>query len=277
MIQKCFMSRRFFGGNIMPFKAYDFNAPLMDNRDEIIFVKMYGGIKNASECLFYNILSKHTAMALNKYPGLMEILGYKDAKKIYDYTNHFTMLKFLKKMREPKSALEDAEICNDIATVMSTADPAVASVTSLEIALAHIKDFDFFKKLYLCDIGGQTKEYADFARNLFGTKSEKVYVLEKSFREMMDEFPEITTAYTDDADELMKYLEYCEGIKEFDKPKDKQFFVMADPSWVKNKDDKFELLYADYFNEATKRFGCQVTWINSHHIDTHDFNPGVRL
>lgn len=261
----------------MAFKSYDFNTPLMDNRDEIIYVKMYGGIKNASECLMYNMMKFQTSMAIDKYPGFQELFNLHDQGKIYDFTNHFTMLNFLKKMRDPKPAIPDEEICNDIATVMNTMDPNYGSVTSLEVGLAHIKEFDFFKKLYLCDIGGQTKEYGKFAANLFGSKADKVYVMEKSFREAMDEFPDITTAYTDDADELMKYLEYCEGSNEFDKPKDKQFFVMANPSWVKDKDDKLSLIYADYFEEAPKRFGCQVTWINSHYVDLSNHNPGVNL
>ena len=261
----------------MPFKSYDFNSPLIENRDEVIYVKMYGGIKNASECLFYNMMVNRKALYIDKYPGFQELLSYRNQEKIYDFTNHFTMLNFLKRMREPKPPIPDSEICNDIADVMSTMNPSRSSLTSLEIGLAHMKDYDFLKKIYLCDIGGQTKEYGEFAGNLFGDKSSKVYVMEKSFREMMDEFPDITTAYTDDADELMKYLEYCEGMKEFDKPKDKQFFVMANTSWAKDKDDKLTLIYTDYFNEAPKRFGCQVTWINSHYVDLNDRNPGVRL
>ena len=42
----------------MAFKAYDFNQPLMENRDEVIYVKMYGGIRNASEVLFYTLMTE---------------------------------------------------------------------------------------------------------------------------------------------------------------------------------------------------------------------------
>ena len=262
----------------MAFKAYDFNQPLMENRDEVIYVKMYGGIRNASEVLFYTLMTEGGTLMRDKYPGLIdEVLVLKDRRKIYDFTAHFTMLNFMRRIRKPKPELPDQELCNDIARMMSVVNPWNSSHTSLELGLFHIKDFDFFKKLYLCDIGGQTKEYGELAADIFHGCNDKVYVLEKSFREMMDEFPDITTAYVDDADELMTYLEYCEGANETDNLKEKQFFVMANTSWMKDKDGNLILPYADYFESAPKRFGCQVSWINSHYVDMSNPNPGVEI
>lgn len=261
----------------MAFKAYDFNQPLMDNRDEVIFVKMYGGIRNASEVLFYTMMLDGGVLMKDKYPGLMEVLNLKDRRKIYDFTDHFTMINFMKRIRKPKPELSDQEICNDIAKMMGVANPWNASHTSLELGLYHIKDYDFLKKVYLCDIGGQTKEYGLLASSIFHDHIDRVYVLEKSFTEAMNDLPDITTAYVDDADELMSYLEYCEGANEIDKLKDKQFFVRANPVWA--KDDKGNLLlpYADYFESAPERFKCQVTWMNSHYVDMTDPNPGVTI
>ena len=265
----------------MNIKNYDFNTPLVENRDEVILIKVMGGLKNASEILFNTMCLDNLNEWANKYPRIWEVLSLKDFKKIYDYTAHFTPARFIDEMRQPRERLEDEEFFLDMTKLFSKADPTACSITSLELGMRKMCSYDFLKKIYIHN-WMMTDNMVDYVKKLFVGYEYKVEIIgEKNMKEAVEEYPDITTIFSDDADEVMELLEYYEGINEPLKLTDKQFFVMADPSWIHDgtTDDSntdLALKYFDYFKESPQRFHCMVTWINNHYIDLNDRNPGLK-
>lgn len=264
----------------MAFKAYDFNQPIIENRDEIFLIKTYGGLKNISEVVFYTMLvmvSGSNGLWKERYPGIDELMHMKTQKEIYDFTAHYNIARFMQFLRKPKPELSLQDIFNDLAEIMHNASPKYGSINSLEIGIHQILGCEFLKKIYVCDLGGRTKDYNEYVAHYFKGYEQRVYMFEDQIKNVLNEHPEITTIFTDDADEIMEYLEYCEGMEDTKKLNEKQFFIMANPSYGKDKDGKLKLMYMDYFNECPKRFNCVVTWMNSHYIDLKNHNPGVIL
>lgn len=259
----------------MSFKSYDFNMPITDNRDEIILIKVYGGLKNGGECLVAAMVGTDVEKWGHKYPGLFEILKLGNPRKVYEYTSHFTIPSLMVDMRKPRDPLPKEEIFRDLSVIMSYVKPQVGSVTSLEIGIRHMLEFPFLKSLYVSDLVEPTDSYKRYLAGIFEGSEQRIFVLPGTLKELLDKREEITTIFTDDADDVMSYLEYYEGIGKPEKLNEKQFFIFANPSWVKNDKGEVSLKYSEYFNECNERFKCNVTWINSHYIDLNDTSPGI--
>lgn len=264
----------------MAFKPYDFNYPIMDNRDEVMLIKTYGGLKNISEVIFYTMIvtigGSH-GLWEERYPGIRDVRALKEPKTIYDFTSHYNLERFMIFLRNPKPELPLQEIYNDIAELMGKINPKAGSMNSLELGIYNLIDQDFVKKLYVCDLGGRTKQYNEYISQLFKGHEQKVFMVEDHLKNVIDQYPDITTIFADNVDEVMEYMEYCEGAGETAKLENKQFYIMAAPSYGKTENGDLVLMYSDYFEDCPKRFKCKVTWINSHYIDPNDHNPGVIL
>ena len=262
---------------------FDFNKPITDNRDEVILIKLTGCLKNACELLFISALSNDYGYWKLRYPGFEYRIreevagtGTEGTKRVYYMTMKYTPKDFLIEMRKPKEPLSDEEIAKDLAKLMGEfLDPLRGSFTSLEMGIREIVKYDFCKSIIVYEpaISANVVKYLS---HLFSGYESKVYTFEGFLGKALEEHPEVTTIFADDAEEVMKVMEYYEGMEQFDKLSEKQIFIEGMNAVIgKDSDGKAEFKYQQYMDEAKTRFNANVTWMTSHFIDLSDPMPGV--
>jgi hypothetical protein len=255
--------------------AMDFSRPIMDNRMEYIAIKFSGCLKNACEEMYVSMMYSDYGKWVEKYPGIEIVKNSKDVKEAYYQLMYYTPERFLVQMRQPKPPLPRREIMGDISHLLGyMAKPQYCSMTTLELAIREVANYDFCKAIYIYDtaLSEDTKQYlATFFRGV----DNKVFMYTGFFKELVAHHPEITTYFIDNVEDLMETMEYYEGIKEPETLSEKQFFVQGLASIEKadEKSGEIHYKYENYMKDAIPRFNANVMWIVSHYIDLHSNAP----
>ena len=105
-----------------------------------------------------------------------------------------------------------------------------------------------------------------------------LYFYEGFLKELLLKYPDVTTYFVDDAEELMTLMEYYEVMERKDLFNEKQFFVQGLTAIVGKKEDgKPEYKYEGYMKDAIARFNANVMWMTSHYVDLNDTHPTADL
>lgn len=254
----------------------DFGAPIdeKDERNEVIAVKLGGGIKNVAEMMFYSMRFNNYDKWKKKYPGL-EALDQLSSEERFIRCTYYTEENFLRAMRAPLEPLRVDEIAIDTGVVRGELfDIWLCHLTAMEIGLHNILKHSFCKKLYIFDavFTENTKEYLYKEYQRFKSS---IALASGTLIDIVESLPEITTIIMDDIEEIVKMVEY-EEVKNPELLKGKAFWIASNCSIDTNakKDDNINLAhkYDDFMSLASKNDGFQINWFN-HSIVTFE-KPG---
>ena len=238
----------------------DFAMPIDSSRDEIIAFKYGGCIKNICELMFYAAAkySNFNSKWLEEYPKLNILKDAKSAEERFYFASFFTSREFLPVMRGNLPKKNPAENSVDYGKLRQSTSPYDGSATNIELIARNIVNYDFVKKVYIYD-AGFTQTDITYLSQLFGDTSDKVILYEKTFMQLLDEHPEITTIFNDDVGEVVGWVQrHDEGS---DETKDKIFMISANPSICQDygKDKKI-FKHQKFIEELPDRFGATAQW-----------------
>lgn len=238
----------------------DFAMPIDSSRDEIIAFKFGGCIKNIGELMYYAATkySNFNSKWLAEYPKLSIFRDAKSAEERFYLTSFFTAAEFLNVMRASLPRKNAAENSVDYGKLRQNVNPYNGSATNIELIARNLVNYDFVKKIYIYDAGFSQNDIL-YLTQLFGESSDKVVIYEKTFMSIMDEHPEITTIFNDDAGEVVGWVQkHDQGSPE---TKDKCFMISANPNIDQNY-GKGDVIFRHqkFIDEMPDRFGASCQW-----------------
>lgn len=243
----------------------DFAAPISekDDREEVMAIKLGGGIKNVAEMMFYAMKFNGFDKWLKKYPRLEELDQLSSEERFIRCT-YFTEENFLRSMRAPLKPLPAVDIIVDTGIVRGQLlDVNKCNITSMEIGLHNILRHDICKKLYIFD-AAFTVSAKDYIYNEYENYKERLSFATGTLIELVESLPEITTIIIDDIEEVVKMIEY-EEVNNPELLKYKAFWISSNCSIDTSKkslDYPLAHKYDDFMNTAAKKDGFQVNWYN---------------
>lgn len=238
----------------------DFAMPIDSSRDEIIAFKFGGCIKNIAELMYYAAtqFSNFDSKWLIEYPKLSMLKDAKSNEERFYLASLFTAPEFLNVMRASLPRKDATENAVDYGKLRQHINPYKGSATNIELIARNLVNYDFVKKIYIYDAGFSQNDIL-YLTQLFGESSDKVVTYERTFMELMDTCPEITTVFNDDAGEVVGWVQrHDEGSSEI---QNKCFMISANPNIDQNY-GRGETIFKHqkFINEMPDRFGASCQW-----------------
>lgn len=238
----------------------DFAMPIDSSRDEIIAFKFGGCVKNIAELMYYAAtqFSNFDSKWLIEYPKLSMLKDAKSNEERFYLASLFTAPEFLNVMRASLPRKDATENAVDYGKLRQHINPYKGSATNIELIARNLVNYDFVKKIYIYDAGFSQNDIL-YLTQLFGESSDKVVTYERTFMELMDTCPEITTVFNDDAGEVVGWVQrHDEGSSE---TQNKCFMISANPNIDQNY-GRGETIFKHqkFINEMPDRFGASCQW-----------------
>lgn len=256
----------------------DFGAPISESgdRDEVIAIKLGGGIKNPTEMMFYAMKYNGYDKWSKKYPGIQTLDQFSKEERFIRCT-YFTEENFLRAMRAPLDPLPQEEIKIDTGIVRGEyLDLKSCHITAMEVGLHNMLSHSLCKQLHIFDaeFTDSAKEYIYYEYQAY---KNKISLVTGSLIEIVENLPNITTIIMDDIEEIVRMIEY-EEVNHPELLKYKAFWIASNCSIdttksISKSNGKISHKYDDFMENAAKRDGFQVNWFN-HSIVSFD-HPGV--
>lgn len=244
----------------------DFGAPISEkgDRDEVIAIKLGGGIKNVAEMMFYAMKFNGYDKWLKKYPRIAELDRMSPEERFIKCT-YFTEENFLRAMRAPLEPLSQLDISIDTGVVRGQLlDISKCNITSMEVGLHNILSHGVCRKLYIFD-AAFTPDAKNYLFTEYEAYMEKLSFATGTLINLVESLPEITTIIIDDIEEVVRMVEYEETINP-DVLKYKAFWVASNCSIDTNRKEEADYgiahKYDDFMSTATKNDGFQLNWFN---------------
>lgn len=249
----------------------NFLSPIGKNRDEVIAIPFNGWIKNVGEMMIKSIMSTGKIYEwYSKYPFIKEITMDLEATRLFNMTSFYTALSFLDTMYKSNRKIQKADLERDYSEIMSYLNPKSASITQMEIIIVRLLEEDFVKKLYIYSpwFNPEIKDY--IINNLITKNRDKVFLIEGRVRDIFRLYPDVTTLFVDEVEDLMDLIQ---SYPEHDKGLYEKFFVIsANPSvtteakrLILSGKDENEISnkykYEDYMKTLQSRFNCEATYM----------------
>ena len=249
----------------------NFLSPIDKNRDEVIAIPFNGWIKNIGEMMVKSIMSTGKIYEwYNKYPFIKDLTMNLEAARLFNTTSFYTALSFLDAMHKSNKNIEKADLEKDYSEIMSYLNPKSAAVTQMEIIIIRLLEEGFLKKMYIYS-PWISPEVRDYVSNTLITKNrDKVYLIEGRVRDIFRSYPDITTLFVDEVDDLMDLIQ---SYPDHDKEMYEKFFVIsANPSvtteakrLILSGKDENEIpnkyRYEEYMKTLPSRFNSEATYM----------------
>ena len=259
-------------------RRVDFAAPISESgdRNEIMAIKLGGGIKNPAEMMFYAMKYNGYPEWKKKYPGIETLNGMKNIERFLRCT-YYTEENFLRAMRNPLPPLSYDEIKIDTGILRGEhLNLNLCSITAMEVGLHNILSQDLCKKLYIFD--AFFPESAEkYIYNEYQAYKKKITLATGTLIELVEGIPEITTIIIDDIEEVVRMVEY-EEVNKPDLLQGKAFFIASNCSLDINAQSsmsttgKLAHKYDSFMESAIKKDKFQINWFNHTYVNFE--NPG---
>ena len=247
-------------------KVEDFAREFDSSRNEIIAFKFTGAIKNVGEILFQSTfinMDEYNRHWVKQYPKLDMFRIEQNIEKRFYISSMYTGPEFLKFMRGKLSPRDITEIQRDYGVLRGRSKPEASSITNMEIMARNLAMKNDIKKIYIYDTAFSVDSQI-YLTKLFAGFEKKVVLIEKSFSELMKAKPDITTIFTDSADEVVSFLQtYPENSMDL---KDKMIYLSANPSIDNISNPNAPFKYNDILKSAPLRWHCGLEYFQLKYV-----------
>ena len=247
-------------------KIEDYAREYDGSRSEVLAFKFTGVMKNVGEILYLSAVSnmdEYNRHWVKQYPKLDMLRVEINKEKRFYISSMYTGPEFLKYMRDKLPPRDINDIQRDYGKLRGKSEPEKASITNIEIMARNLAMKPDIQKIYIYDVAFSTESQL-YLTKLFAGYERKVILIEKSFSELLQLKPEITTIFTDSADEVINYLQlFPEKSMAL---KDKMIYLSANPSIdnISNPDAPFK--YNDILKTAPLRWHCGLEYFQLKYV-----------
>lgn len=248
----------------------DFLAHIEENRNEVLAIPFNGWLKNIGEMMVKFIFSTGKIYEwTRKYPFIKDITMTLEQQKLFNITSFYTSLSFLNEMYKSNHNVSKEELQKDYSEMMSYLNPNSAAITNMEIILIRLLEEGFVKKVYIYSpwFSPEIKEYLN---RVIIKNRDKVVLIENDIIGTFKSYPDITTLFVDEVEDLMRLIQ---SYPDNDMAMRNKFFVIsANPSLTKEakelnvrngrlEDAKEIYKYQGYMQSLRSRFNSDAVYL----------------